>query len=79
MNGAFITTDIYDYAKYIIPLMGGNEFDIKQITEEIKEAGYKTEKEVNSHLINYYIDDVEKLQKHFSDYIRGKRTKNGTF
>lgn len=43
------------YAEEIILSMGGNEADIEQITEEIKESGYTTIEEVKSHLENYYI------------------------
>lgn len=46
--------DILKCAEEIILSMGGNEFDIEQITEEIKESGYTTMKEVKFHLDNYY-------------------------
>lgn len=46
---------LFEYAEEVILSMGGNEADIKQITEEIKESGYTTIEEVKSHLENYYI------------------------
>lgn len=47
------------YAEEIILSMGGNEADIRQITEEIKRNGYITIEEVKSHLENYYIEEKE--------------------
>ena len=47
--------DILKYAEKLILLMGGNEADIEQITDEIKESGYTTIEEVKSHLENYYM------------------------
>lgn len=47
--------DILKYTEEIILSMGGNEFDVEQITEEIKESGYTTIEEVKSHLENYYM------------------------
>ena len=49
------TMDIFEYAEDIILSMGGNEADIEQITEEIKESGYTTIEEIKSHLENYYM------------------------
>lgn len=50
-----IDVDLLAYAEEIILSMGGNEADIEQITEEIKENGYTTIEEVKSHLENYYM------------------------
>lgn len=47
--------DIFKYAEEIILSMGGNEADIEQITDEIKQSGYTTIEEVKSHLENYYM------------------------
>ena len=47
--------DTFEYAEDIILSMGGNEVDIEQIIEEIKESGYTTIEEVKSHLENYYM------------------------
>ena len=46
--------DILKYAKEIVLSNGGNEVDIEQITDEIKESKYTTIEEVKSHLENYY-------------------------
>lgn len=50
-----IDIDLLAYAKDIILSMGGNEVDIEQITEEIKESGYTTIEEVKLHMENYYM------------------------
>ena len=47
--------NILEYAEEIILSMGGNEADVEQITDEIKESGYTTIEEVKSHLENYYM------------------------
>lgn len=47
--------NIFKYAEEIILSIGGNEADIDQITEEIKESGYTTIEEVKSHFENYYM------------------------
>lgn len=54
--------DIFKYAEEIILSMGGNEADIEQITEEIKENGYTTIEEVKSHLENYYMQEVNTME-----------------
>jgi Zn ribbon nucleic-acid-binding protein len=50
---------LFKYAEEIILSMGGNETNIKQITEEIKQRGYTTIEEVKSHLENYYTEDKD--------------------
>ena len=47
--------NIIEYAKQIICSMGGNEEDVDQILDEIKENGYTMIEEVKSHLENYYL------------------------
>jgi hypothetical protein len=47
--------DIFKYARIIIWSAGGNETDIEQITEEIKQCGYTTIEQVKFHLENYYL------------------------
>lgn len=47
--------NIIEYTKRIVLSMGGNEEDIDQILDEIKENGYTTIEEVKSHLDNYYL------------------------
>ena len=48
--------NILKYAEDIIISMGGNNVDIEQITEEIRDCGYTTIEEVKSYLNNYYSD-----------------------
>lgn len=47
--------NIIEYAKQIIRSIGGNEEDVDQILDEIKENEYTTIEEVKSHLENYYL------------------------
>lgn len=51
-----IDVGLLAYVEEIILSIGGNEADIEQITDEIKESGYTTIEEIKSHLEQYYID-----------------------
>ena len=42
------------YAVLRITEMGGNDADIEQISDEIKERGYTTYEEADAHINNYY-------------------------
>ena len=47
--------EILKYTEDLILSLGGNKYDIEQITEEIKESGYTTKEKVKAHLENYYL------------------------
>lgn len=47
--------NILKYAEEVILSMGGNEADIEQIIDEIKESGYTTIEEIRVHIENYYM------------------------
>lgn len=47
--------NIIEHTKRIVLSVGGNEEDIDQILDEIKENRYTTIEEVRSHLENYYL------------------------
>jgi phage terminase large subunit GpA-like protein len=52
-----MTEMLIEYAKDVILIMGGNDADIEQITDEIREGGYTTVEEFNKHMNNYYTSE----------------------
>ncbi len=47
--------NLNNYAEKMIISIGGNEADIEQIINEIRENNYKTKEEIKWHLENYYM------------------------
>lgn len=61
LSEVWIKECLAEKTKSLVLSLGGNDADVEQILDEVKEAGYTSLNDIKQHLKNYYVDAVELL------------------